>query len=316
MLLECLADGSAHSLEDLAAALSTSRSVIAQVAGSLDDLGLKVVRLPGPALRLPGGLDLLEAGTIVSHCRSLHYAGLEVLDTVDSTNAHLLRQLDMEIPSGFACTAEWQSAGRGRRGRSWQAPYGSGVFLSVLLRLPARSHRLSGLTLALGVALARALRAQGVADIAVKWPNDLYRGGAKLGGILVETRVSGGEAIVVVGVGINTALPPGLAEDLDQPVADLADRRQAGLRRSVLAGQLLAAVLDGAAAHGELGWAAFRADWPSLDLALGRQVRVTGSSGEIQGRALGVDATGALLVETESGTRRLNEGDVSLRFRS
>jgi BirA family biotin operon repressor/biotin-[acetyl-CoA-carboxylase] ligase len=238
---------------------------------------------------------------------------LTVLDEVDSTNRFLLEG------EGFAagvhaCVAESQSAGRGRRGREWVSPTGANLYLSVLRVLDATPRSVQGMSLAIGVAVAKALESLGVAGVALKWPNDVLLGGEKLGGILVEIAAGGaGPWRAVAGIGINVDMPRDAGARIDQPWTDLASR---GIHpdRNRLASRVLAEVIAAGDRFAETGFEGFRDDWDCRDAVRGRAVEVRDGSSVHAGTARGVDADGALLVEADGGCQRISVGDVSLRL--
>jgi BirA family biotin operon repressor/biotin-[acetyl-CoA-carboxylase] ligase len=227
---------------------------------------------------------------------------LTVLDEVDSTNRFLLEG------EGFAagvhaCVAESQSAGRGRH-----------LYLSVLRVLDATPRSVQGMSLAIGVAVAKALESLGVAGVALKWPNDVLLGGEKLGGILVEIAAGGaGPWRAVAGIGINVDMPRDAGARIDQPWTDLASR---GIHpdRNRLASRVLAEVIAAGDRFAETGFEGFRDDWDCRDAVRGRAVEVRDGSSVHAGTARGVDADGALLVEADGGCQRISVGDVSLRL--
>jgi BirA family biotin operon repressor/biotin-[acetyl-CoA-carboxylase] ligase len=237
-----------------------------------------------------------------------------------STNTVLTRWAAEDAPSGTTLVADRQTAGRGRRGRVWAASPEASLTFSVLWGFPGELARLSGLSLAVGVAVVRALARCGADGIWLKWPNDVLYDDAKLGGILVELGESGdGVAHAVVGIGLNLRLPENLgdagsaslpATALERILATLPDRNV------LLAGLLaeLAEVFDRFAADGFSGlreaWQACHA-WQGRSACLLRDGRV-----EAEGICLGADVDGALLLRTTDGrlTRHLS-GDVSLRPR-
>ena len=161
---------------------------------------------------------------------------VDALDECDSTNSELMRRAERGAPSGTVIVADRQSAGRGRRGRSWLSSPETSLTFSLFWRFPGNASRLSGLSLAVGVGLARALNGLGGAGIRLKWPNDvlLARPGefAKLAGILIELSSDRRGTQAIVGIGLNLAAP---AEDLPQPAAGLAEAGVVADRHQVLA---------------------------------------------------------------------------------
>lgn len=317
-LLRCLSDGEIHSGEALAAGSGISRARVSQLLKEADAAGLRLERKPGRGYRLRDALPFLERGAVVAALGGR--AGvlrIEVADSVDSTSVELSRRAARgDDIHRQLLVAEWQTAGRGRRGRGWTAVLGGSLTFSLGWRFPCGAGELSALPLAAGVALARALESAGFAGVELKWPNDLIHGEAKLGGILVE--LSGdalGPSLAIMGVGINVRLPASLRRGIGRPVTDLMTvSGGAMLDRNVLLASFVAelvAVLDGYAAA---GFAPLRAAWQRRHAYQAKPVQVLlPDGGKVRGVVAGVDAAGALVLD--SGGRRLRfvSGEVSLR---
>jgi len=319
-LLHALADGRTHSGEELALKFGVTRAAIWKQVAKLADLGLAVEAAPGAGYRLAHGLDLLDVEALraaLEPAVAARLAKLEVFTELDSTNRRLLAA-PPSVGSLDVCIAEYQNAGRGRRGRRWQAPLGSGIALSVGWQFAGVPAEPSALTLAVGVAVRRVLDRVAGITIALKWPNDLVFDERKLGGILLEIQAEAhGGAHVVVGVGLNVALPAALLPSLcDWPrgAVDLATALgRAPPPRAVLAAGLVNEIAALLADYPAQGFAAYRTEWRSADFLRGRAVRLDEGTGRLFGTALGIDADGALLVETDGGKRRVVAGDVSVR---
>jgi len=240
---------------------------------------------------------------------------VDALDSCTSTNALLLERANQAAPAGTVLVSDRQTAGRGRRGRSWNSSPEDSLTFSLLWRWPASPARLAGLSLAVGLALARGLEALGFAEVGLKWPNDLYlsghRGEAKLGGILVELAADRRGIQVVIGIGLNLRAPA--PEQLEQPAAGLAQLGPLPERHLLLATLLthLMATLD---AFEPQGFAPLQPEWQRRHIWQGRPVRLL-EEGQVlaEGRCLGADAEGSLLLETRAGIQRFLAGDVSLR---
>ena len=240
---------------------------------------------------------------------------VDALDACDSTSSELMRRADRGAPSGTVVVADRQSAGRGRRGRSWLSDPESSLTFSLLWRFAGPPARLSGLSLAVGVALARALERLGARDIHLKWPNDiLWTGGseaAKVAGILVELSSDRRGTQAIIGIGINLVAPTG---DLPQPAAGLLQSRIAtSERHEVLATLLrdLAVVLDG---FSQEGFALFKDEWGRRHAWQDRPVQLLADGASpLPGICRGVDNDGALLLDTGSRVEHIFSGDVSLR---
>lgn len=243
---------------------------------------------------------------------------VDALAECASTSSELLGRADAGAPSGTVVVADRQTAGRGRRGRHWVSAPEASLTFSLLWRFGGGIERLAGLSLAVGVAVARALEGLGARGIGLKWPNDIlvaHEGNwAKLGGILVELQGDRRGMAAVIGIGLNltaAAFADGAgqaAASLDQVLAPLPERH-------VLLARLLeelAAILD-AFNHG--GFPAVRAEWQRHHAWQGRSVQLLhDGTVDREGACLGADADGALLIETSAGVERCLTGDLSLRL--
>ena len=231
-LLRLLADGALHSGEELAAALDVSRAAIWKRVQQLEEWGIALEAKPGSGYQLESQIDLLDAAAIRTKLPSAaleRLRNLEVHEVLDSTSDRLLAV--QELPPGRfdACLAEFQRAGRGRRGRSWVAPFASGLCISVNWSYRDAPATLGALSLAAGVAALRALRRLGFAKLSLKWPNDIVHRDGKLGGILIDLRgEAAGPAYFVVGIGINVRLPRATRERLRADGVDAVDLASLG----------------------------------------------------------------------------------------
>jgi BirA family biotin operon repressor/biotin-[acetyl-CoA-carboxylase] ligase len=232
---------------------------------------------------------------------------IDVLAECASTNAELLARAERGAPAGSVIVAERQTAGRGRLGREWIAAPGDSLTFSLLWRF-ASGTPLSGLSLAVGVGVARALEKVGVGDTALKWPNDILKGGRKLGGILIELQPN---MATVIGIGINLRLPESMPAELRATAAAL----ETDIDRGSLLAALLAELLTALDAFAGQGFAALRGEWLARHAWAGRPVRVLSPhAAPLDGICAGIDTDGALLLETAAGMQRILSGDVSLRL--
>jgi BirA family biotin operon repressor/biotin-[acetyl-CoA-carboxylase] ligase len=314
-LLQVLADGRFHSGEALAHSLGVTRAAVWKKVHALEKLGLSVYRVPGRGYRLSEPLELLDAAVIKAALPpGCDLAGLTVLDAVDSTNTWLLKN-----PGEPAvCLAEFQSAGRGRRGRAWVSPYGANLYMSLAWRFDEWPPGFTALGMVTAIAAVKALDTLGIGGVSIKWPNDLMAAGRKLGGVLVDIEGEPpGATRAVIGLGINVRMPESAAEQIDQPWMDLATLAEGRMpERNRLAAALITALIEALKDFAEAGFAAFSADWQALDLVAGRAVALHSHDHTVTGVAAGVDAEGALLLRTPQGTRRFVSGDLSLRIAS
>jgi BirA family biotin operon repressor/biotin-[acetyl-CoA-carboxylase] ligase len=282
-------------------------------------MGLEVYKVHGRGYRLPQPLVLLDRAAIEGHLGA-HAARfkLDIRDTVDSTNTALLAQAAAGAESGAVLAAEWQPRGRGRLGRAWRAGVGEALTFSLLWRFTHGAGALSGLSLAIGVAMARALDETGARDVALKWPNDILSRGHKLGGILTELAGDAlGPTAAVIGIGVNVRLSEATRAGIGQPATDL--ERACGSapdRNRVLAVALLelARALD---AYVREGFAPLRAEWRRRHAHQGQRVTLALPDGaRVTGYARGVAEDGALLLETRAGLQRYHSGEITLRVRT
>jgi BirA family biotin operon repressor/biotin-[acetyl-CoA-carboxylase] ligase len=246
-------------------------------------------------------MDRLDAAVIV-----LPGVEVTVVERCSSTNDLALKA---SLPSAVLIAAEEQTAGRGRRGRRWHSAPGAGVTFSLGRRIRRPVRELAALSLVAGVAAARALRALGVRSAALKWPNDLVVAGAKLGGILVETRGQGSHARAVIGVGINCRRTPGLEAKVRRRLAFLNDF--VAVPRNLVIQKTAAALLEALELFEARGLEALRAEWEALDAHAGQRLRVRLADGRVMtGVADGLADDGALRLVTRNGVRAVHSGRV------
>ncbi|MEO7741718.1 MAG: biotin--[acetyl-CoA-carboxylase] ligase [Usitatibacter sp.] len=315
MALRALADGQFHSGEDVARSLGRSRATLSEALKRAPELGLDLFSVRGRGYRLAAPIEFLDAEALARELRSTGVR-LEVADEVDSTSTQLLARAAEGAPSGTCLAAEWQSAGRGRRGRSWVCALGGSLTFSLLWRFDRGAAHLGGLSLAVGVAVARALLACGVERVQVKWPNDLVVDFRKLAGILVET--SGemqGPSVAVIGVGVNYRLAERVIDRIDQPVTDVAHCSNALPSRSELLAHLLRELAQVLAAFESSGFKSLRGAWRSLHAYQGRRVRVMPPrEAPFDAEVADIAPDGTLLVRLDDGrVVALASAEISLR---
>lgn len=313
-LLDHLADGQWHSGETLATVFGIGRAALAKRIDRLQDWQLAVESRQGLGYRLAAPLERLDATRLAAAVPGLR---LSVLPVTDSTNSRLLDADPARDPQ--ALLAEFQTAGRGRRGRAWSSPFGANLYLSVAWSFAAWPPQLTALPLAVGIACARAIRALGLPELRLKWPNDLLVDGRKLGGILLEHRGEGGGGCrVVIGVGVNVRMAGEHARDIAQPWINLdealAARGLPAASRNELAQALLRELESMLRAYATQGFEPLAEQWQELDLLYRRPVRVQFGDRTLDGVAQGIDGQGALIVDAAGQRHVLNAGDVSLRL--
>lgn len=314
-ILKLLSSTEFRSGEDISRELGISRASVHNLIERAKQLGVAIQAVRGKGYRLAEPYSWLDPERLGARLEASGY-GLHLHEQLDSTNSQLLNLAQQGQCQKCVVAAEWQSQGRGRRGRNWWAPPGSGLTFSLLWRFQRPLTALSGLSLAVGVGLVRALRGMGVADAALKWPNDVLVGERKLAGILIETHgdvLSAASAVIGIGVNIRS-VPEGVETPGFAPVAMEDVIGHMPDRNDVLLGLL--SELDDVLRRFDLqGFAPFAAEWQSMHAWQGRPVRVVGAGGsdELKGIALGVDEAGVLRIETAEGIRLIHSGEVSLR---
>lgn len=315
-VLKRLADGKFHSGETLAEALGVSRGSVWHAIRELEAFGLDVFKVPGRGYRFSQPVSLLDAAQVRHHLGALAPRfTLELLTGVDSTNTRLLERAAKGANAATVIAAEWQDGGRGRLGRAWHSTIGGGLVFSLLWRFGRGAGTLSGLSLATGIAVARAIEALGARGIALKWPNDVLWGGRKLAGILIELQGDAlGPTAAVIGIGINVRLSAADQARIDQPATDLAAACGTAPDRNLALARLLTEVHRMLEVFTENGFGPFRAEWEQRHVHQDQPViLLLAGDVEAAGHARGVGEDGALLLETPAGIKRYHSGEVSLR---
>ncbi|CNI71645.1 biotin--protein ligase [Yersinia massiliensis] len=308
-LIGILADGAFHSGEQLGEAFGMSRAAINKHIQTIREWGLDVFTVPGKGYSLPAPIQLLDEKKILSY---LPTGQVAVLPVVDSTNQYLLDRI-AELRSGDACVAEYQHAGRGRRGRQWISPFGANLYLSMFWRLEQGPAAAMGLSLVVGIVMAEVLHKLGAGDVRVKWPNDLYLNDKKLAGILVELMGKTGDAAqLVIGAGINLTMRESTTNIISQ---DWINLQEAGviIDRNKLTAELLSELRLAVVKFENEGLSAFISRWREMDNYLDRPVKLIIGNQEIYGVARGIDQQGALLLDQDGNIKPYIGGEISLR---
>lgn len=291
-LIALLANGEFHSGEQLGESLGMSRAAINKHIQTLRDWGVDVFTVPGKGYSLPEPIQLLNAEQILGQ---LDGGSVTVLPVIDSTNQYLLDRIG-ELKSGDACVAEYQQAGRGRRGRKWFSPFGANLYLSMFWRLEQGPAAAIGLSLVIGIVMAEVLRKLGADKVRVKWPNDLYLQDRKLAGILVElTGKTGDAAQIVIGAGINMAMRRVEESVVNQGWITL---QEAGINldRNSLAAMLIRELRAALELFEQEGLAPYLSRWEKLDNFINRPVKLIIGDKEIFGISRGIDKQGLSLI--------------------
>jgi len=314
-LLRFLADGRNRSFGEIGDSLGVTANELTDTLDELVSMGVNIERDTGAGCRLTTPIPWLRADAITHHLGD--HAGafqIEIVDHTGSTNDDLMARARQGAASGLVRVAELQTAGRGRRQRVWHSGIGDALTFSVLWSFAKGSASLSGLSLAVGVSLVRSLRALGVAEVNLKWPNDILWRQSKLGGVLIETSGHVSAAVqVVIGIGLNLNLSGQMARRIDQHASDL---KSTGLdiERNALFGRLLVDLLEVLKTYSRYGFSSFKDEWARVHAYQDKMVRLALADGtQREGRVIGVDDDGALLLCTGASTHRFNGGELSLR---
>lgn len=301
--------------EEIAARLGVTRATVWNAVRDAGARGVSVERIRGRGYRLVDAPVWLDAAAIRTGLgpRASTF-DVRIVEEIASTNTTVLAEAAAGAPSGTVLVAESQTAGRGRRGRSFLTSLGGALTFSLLWRFDQGVAGLSGLSLVVGLACAEGLEAAGARAVQVKWPNDLQHAGRKLGGILIELHGDAlGPSAAVIGVGVNVRMPDAVAARVDQPVIDAVSTGATDDRNRLLADMLsaLAARLEAFAAN---GFAPLEPAFRARHALQGRDVAIAMPDGcTVTGRVDGTGPDGALQVFTAGGLRSFHGGEVSVR---
>lgn len=311
-LLNLLKDGRFHSGQDLGEALGISRSAVWKQLQHLEaELGLSIHKVRGRGYQLATPLMLLDP---------LGMAGMSpswpvtVFDSIDSTNAQALRAIGQGQVAPFLVVAERQIAGRGRRGRKWVSPFAENLYYSLVLRIDGGMRQLEGLSLVVGLAVMQTLRKLGVADVGLKWPNDVLVDSKKIAGILLELVGDPADVChVVLGIGINVNMQT--ADEVDQQWTSMRLESGKSFDRNALVVELSNQLQAYIQRHQVGGFSVLQAEWEENHLWQGRMVSLIAGVNQIDGVVLGIDTQGALRLKVNGMEKVFSGGELSLRLR-
>lgn len=310
-LLRLLADGEFHSGEKIGQMLGVSRTSVNNYIKGLQGIGLDIYKVPGRGYCSASKIELLDKDKIREFCGDNN---IQVEQIVESTNQILLDKIP-DLKNGQTCIAEYQLAGRGRRGRTWVSPFASHLYFSFYWRFDAGIDKISGLSLLVGIAAVNALEKIGIQGVSLKWPNDLYYQGKKLAGILIELNAQATEAChCVIGIGINVKMPPEQAKLIDQPWADLHSLSAASIDRNRLSATLITELQSLLPDYEKNGLMPYLPRWFELDCFLDKQVNLLIADKITTGICRGINQQGALLLELDGQIKEFVGGEISLRL--
>ncbi len=323
-LIKSLAAGSFVSGQLLGEQLGISRTAIAKHIKVLTEMGLDIYSVTGKGYKLAQPLYLLEKEKIVSLLANdlndelssqTSLPLIEVHSLIDSTNDYLMRRLPNQVSSGQVCLAEYQSAGRGRRGRQWISPFGSQIYLSMYWYLEQGLSAAMGLSLVTALAVSDAVKAHCGVQVQLKWPNDIYLDGVKLAGILIDLE---GQALepshCVIGIGLNLHMPEESGRLIEQKWTDLQSHSKVEIDRNALSAELITALAKRLKQHQQKGLTPMLDEWHAFDAFLDKRVKLITGERVTHGICRGVNNQGALLLEVDGQVKPIYGGEVSLRM--
>ena len=302
--------------QELCERFQVSRTAVWKVVRQLEAEGYEIEAVRNRGYRLKTAGDILSQSEILSSIRG-SWAGREILylDEVDSTNTAAKKAAENGAVHGTLVVSERQTGGKGRRGRAWDSPRGTGIFMTLILRPNMAPVHASMLTLVAALAVADGIRECTGAESLIKWPNDIVMSGKKICGILTEMSADP-DCInyVAVGIGINVNMEE-FPEEIRGVAASIFTETGKKTKRSLL----ISAVMAAFERYYEVfmkttDMSGLLEDYNGKLANCGRTVRVLDPAGEYSGTAIGIDREGELLVEMEDTTvRRVLSGEVSVR---
>ncbi|WP_163938624.1 bifunctional biotin--[acetyl-CoA-carboxylase] ligase/biotin operon repressor BirA [Paraferrimonas sp. SM1919] len=310
-LIKLLAKHEFISGEQLAKTLNVSRMTVNRQIAQLQQLGVDIFSLKGKGYKLNSTVELFD----ISKLNNVIGQSVSYFPEIESTNSFLLNHLG-ELTQHHVCIAEYQSSGRGRRGRNWFSPFGASLYYSHYFQFPGTLAAASCISLIVGLALYSTLVEQGINSLGVKWPNDLYLNGEKLAGILVEVNGQAeGPCHLVIGVGVNLHLPVTAKEKIDQAFTDLATSslKLNKTELTIAFHEKLKTYLD---EYQNSSMQQFISRWQEADLFINQHVKLVSGVNEITGIAKGINELGHLQLEIDGKLKSFAGGELSLRLLS
>ena len=314
-LIQKLIKGEFISGQALGEELGVSRATISKHISALQDMGFEIFSVTGKGYCLAEPIVLLNKDEITAHlAKQSINSKVEVHSVIDSTNSYLMRRLPNQNVSGQVCIAEYQSAGRGRRGRQWVSPFGSHIYMSMYWSLEQGMSAAMGLSVVAALAVSDAIKTLYNINVELKWPNDIYLNGVKLAGILIDLEGQAMEPChCVMGIGLNINMPAKSAESIDQPWTDLSSVTGQEVDRNILAANIIAALIKRLKIHSQTGINTMLSEWHGQDFYLNKPVSLITGDKATLGICRGINAQGALMLEINGKINPVYGGEVSLR---
>jgi len=320
-VLDVLSDGKFHSGESIAKTFEISRVSIWNAIRKAEEFGVEIYSVRGRGYKLIQPIKLLKKSNIQQVMGEIHHwFNLEIFDVMDSTNSYLMEKAPSGHPHASVVATQIQTKGRGRRGRAWQSALGESLTFSILWRFNGGAATLSGLSLAVGVAIIRSLHRFGMMSALLKWPNDvLVQVGSqykKLAGILIELQGDmEGQSSAVIGIGVNLKLSKKSLNHIDQPAIDIESVTKDEMDPNLLLGQILKDLADVLGQFNASKFTSLKEEWMSNHVYQNQIVTLSFSDGRsVTGLARGVTDDGAFMIENPSaGIETFSSGEITLR---
>lgn len=294
--------------EWIAQQIGLTRMAVNQHIDALADYGIEIYSVKGKGYKLASAIALVDEQKLINAIDNRCF----YFDEINSTNSFMLGHHE-ELKSGDLCITEYQSAGRGRRGRQWISPYAHHLYASMYWQFDQPPSKAMGLSLVIACAIVKALSQLNVSGLGLKWPNDIYLDGKKLAGILIEMApTQQDQTKLVIGFGINMNMSLSQGELIDQPWSDLSSLNAVPDKTDLLIclhEQLKQDILT----FDKYGLAPFVSQWAEYDLFANKPIKLIMTPNEIVGLCKGIDEQGAVLIETAQGTKAYIGGEISLR---
>lgn len=310
-LITLLSDATPQSGESIGKKLGVSRAAVWKQIKQIEEMGLTVISKTGQGYQLSEAIELLDASAIASNAQgNLSTQQICILGSTISTNDYCQKQAN----HGEWVFAEHQTGGRGRRGKAWHSPYGSNLYMSLKWHFDTAQASLEGLSLVIGLAIARSFQSLNLSNIGLKWPNDVYIDNEKVSGILIDIQGDlAGLCELTIGIGVNIHMQKDQGTTIDQPWTSLIQSHSVPISRNQVAGLICANVQELLHKFTADGLPAFQDEWQTYDYLAGQSVTLNLGARQISGTAVGIDDGGALVIETKEGRQTYAGGEVSVK---
>lgn len=316
-VLTLLSDEKHYSGEIIAKKLKMTRAGVWKIIQYANTIGIEINGITRKGYQITHPISFLSPDKIKEHLsedQKKNIKIIEVFDEIDSTNSYLLQRIYEFSKIPRICLAEQQTEGRGRRGRTWHSPFGQNIYLSLLWKFSASRSDFQGLSLVVAIAIAEVLKKLNLPKpVQLKWPNDIFIGGKKCAGILIETRGEMHDGVqVVIGVGINVNMERSTTQEISQNWTSLFHELHHTLDRNILTANIINKIIEYVDLFDKKGFASFQPRFEKYDMTVSRDIQVNYDNKIIKGKARGIDQQGRLILMTNEGRMLISIGDVSV----